>query len=133
MNAFIKTQKESFAIKNAFYSLMNAFQSDKNVFCIRRNAFSAVPQLFGMVSSRFKIVLHLNRKLSEPFFFGTVRIGFRKMRSLSLTFSRETLKIGFFELMNAFQSVQHHSQQEENAFYAVLEIVECFLMNSKIS
>jgi hypothetical protein len=55
-------------MKNAFYSLMNAFGSNKNTFCIWRNAFFAVPRDDRMLSSRFKIVLHLNRKRSEPFF-----------------------------------------------------------------
>jgi hypothetical protein len=57
-----------FSMKNTFYSLMNPFRSDKN-------AFFAVPHCYGMVSSPFQIVLHLNRKLSDPFFFGMVRIG----------------------------------------------------------
>jgi hypothetical protein len=55
-----------------------------------------------MLSSQFKIVRLMDRKLSEPFFLkwrGKDSIG---MRSLSLTFSRETLENAFFELMNAF-------------------------------
>jgi hypothetical protein len=56
-----------------------------------------------------------------------------KIRSLSLPLSRKTVKNGFFELMNALQSIQSHSDKEKNAFSAVLQIIECFLMNSKTS
>ena len=56
-----------------------------------------------------------------------------KMRMLSLTFSQEILENGFFKLMDAFQTIQHHSYGEKNAFSVVLLIVECFLVNSKIS
>ncbi len=91
-----------FSMKNAFYSLINAFRSDKNAFCIRRNAFFAVPHCYGMLSSQFKIVRLMDRKLSEPFFLEWSGKDSIEMRSLSLTFSRETLENGFFELMNAF-------------------------------
>jgi hypothetical protein len=75
-------------------------------------------------------ILHLNRNLSKPLFFRTVKKEIMKSRSLSLSFSRETLKNGFFELMNALQSIQNHSDEEKNVFSALLQ---CFLMNSKTS
>ena len=56
-----------------------------------------------------------------------------KMRMLSLTFSQEILENGFFKLIYAFQTIQHHSYGEKNAFSVVLLIVEYFLVNSKIS
>ncbi len=70
-----------FSMKNAFYGLINAF-------CILRNAFFSVPHCYGMLSSQFKIVLLMNRKLSEPFFLEWSGKDFIKMRSLSLTFSK---------------------------------------------
>ncbi len=56
-----------------------------------------------------------------------------KSISLSLPLSRKTLKNGSFELMNALQPIQSHSDEEKNVFSPVLQIIECFLMNSKIS
>ncbi len=55
----------------------------KNAFYSLMNAFFAVLHCYRMFSSQFKIVRLMDRKLS-------------------LTFSRETLENGFFELMNAF-------------------------------
>ncbi len=55
-----------------------------------------------MLSSQFEIVRLMDRKLSEPFFLEWSGKDSIEMRSLSLTFFRETLENGFFELMNAF-------------------------------
>jgi hypothetical protein len=44
----------------------------------------------------------MDRKLSELFFFEWSGKDSIEMRSLSLTFSIETLENGFFELMNEF-------------------------------
>ncbi len=61
--------------------------------------FHNVMECFPLISKLFVL---LDRKLSEPFFLEWSGKDSIEMRSLSLTFSRETLENGFFELMNAF-------------------------------
>jgi len=83
-----KRRKIFFSMKNAFYSLINVF--------------FAVPHCYGTLFSQFRIVRLMDRKFSDPFFLEWSGKDSIEMRLLSLTFSRETLENGFFELMNAF-------------------------------
>jgi hypothetical protein len=112
-NAFMKTKKLVFQLKNAFYNLVNAFLNRKKCSMFKEMhhlPFHVIVECFLLDS---KIVLRLIRKRSDPFRQLTGWVSFcsflersesdsSKTRSRSLMFSRETPKNGFFWLMNAF-------------------------------
>ena len=121
-------------MKNAFYSLMNVFRSDKNIFCIWRNAFFVIPYCYGMVFSRFKIVLHLNRKLSEPFFFGMVRIGFCQDEIAFFNVSlKKLVRMDSSNWRTCSSQSNIIPSKKRTCSLLFSKLLECFLMNSKIS